>query len=115
MKGGTFLIIAFKDKEKIGKRIKQQRLKDKQSLRALAALCEMSYATLNDIETGNGFPTEKVFLKLIKSLNFSDREKMYDLYAQVKETAPPDVIEFLTKNKPAVEKVRQLIKEGADV
>ncbi len=107
--------IPFKDKAKVGKKIKQQRLKDQKSLRALAAMCEMSYATLNDIENGNGFPTEKVFVKLVKILNFKDREKMYDLYAEVRETAPPDVIEFLSKNKPAVEKVRQFIKEGAGV
>ena len=108
------MAIAFRDKEKIGEKIKQQRLKDKKSLRLLASLCEMSYATLNDIENGNGFPTEKVFRKLIENLNFSDREKMYDMYAEVKETAPPDVIDFLSKNKSAVEKVRQFIKEGAD-
>lgn len=40
---------------------------------------------------------------------------MYDLYEEVKNTVPPDVIDFLSKNKSAVEKVKQLIKEGADV
>ena len=108
------MAIAFRDKEKIGKKIKQQRIKDKKSLRSLAAICEMSYATLNDIENGNGFPTERVFMKLIENLNFSDREKMYDIYAEVKATAPPDVIDYLSKNKSAVEKVRQLIKEGVE-
>lgn len=107
--------IAFRDKKKVGEKIKQQRLKDKKSLRALAAICEMSYATLNDIENGNGFPTEKVFIKLIENLNFSNKEKMYDLYADVKETAPPDVIDFLSKNRSAVERVRQLIKKEVDV
>lgn len=109
--------IAIKDKRRIGSQIKQQRQKEKKTLRGLAAECEMSYATLNDIENGNGFPTEKVFLKLVKSLNFSNREKLYDLYAQVKGTAPPDVVEFLAESKEVVAVVRQAMQQykGADI
>ena len=113
------MAVPYKSKCKIGEKIKKQRLKDEKSLRALAADCEMSYATLNDIENGNGFPTERVFLSLIENLSFTDenKKKMYDLYAEVKKTAPPDVMDFLSKNKEAVELVRRLIKEtkGAEV
>ncbi len=103
--------VPVKSKQKLGKLLKAQRLKDKKSLRALAADCEMSYATLNDIENGNGFPTEKVFLRLIENLNFADKEKMYNLYAKIKETAPPDVIDFLSKSKSAVDAVRKIMEQ----
>lgn len=78
----------------------------------MAAACEMNYATLNDIENGNGFPTEKVFIRLVENLNFSDKEKMFDLYAEIKGTAPPDVMEFLSKNKAVVELVRTTMKQN---
>jgi hypothetical protein len=71
----------------------------------------MNYATLNDIENGNGFPTEKVFIRLICNLNFTDKDKMFDLYAEIKETAPPDVMDFLSKNRAAVELVRAAMKQ----
>ena len=103
--------IEFKQKQKLGQKIKKQRLKDKKSLRILAAECEMSYATLNDIENGNGFPTEKVFMRLIKNLEFSDKKEMYNEYARIKETAPPDVIDFLSKNVVAVDMVRQIMEQ----
>jgi len=109
VRGGVSLGVTVKDKQRVGREIKKQRQKDKKSLRGLAAECEMSYATLNDIENGNGFPTEKVFLRLVKNLNFSHPEKLYDLYAEVKDTAPPDVIDFLSKNKETVSLVRQVI------
>lgn len=101
--------ITFKQKQKLGQKIKTQRLKDKKSLRTLAAECEMSYATLNDIENGNGFPTEKVFICLVGKLNFNDKEKMYNMYADIKKTAPPDVVDFLGKNRAVVDIVRQIM------
>ena len=104
--------VAVQDKKMIGGRIKKQRQKDKKSLRGLAAECEMNYATLNDIENGNGFPTERVFLRLVRSLNFPKREELYDLYAKLKGTAPPDVIDFLSNNKEAVGLVRQAMQQG---
>lgn len=102
--------IAFEDKLKLGQRIKKQRTEDGQSLRSLAAKCKMNYATLNDIENGNGFPTEKVFLSIMANLNFPSKEDLYDFYAGLKDTAPPDVVEFLSKNKEAVIMVRQAMK-----
>ena len=99
--------IAFHQKKQLGERLKSQRKKDNKSLRGLAKDCEMSYATLNDIENGNGFPTEKTVLRIVENLDFTDKTAIYDLYAEIKETAPPDVIEYLTNNKSAVEEVRQ--------
>jgi len=106
------LYVSFAQKSKLGERIRKQRYNDKKSLRTLAAECDMNYATLNDIEKGNGFPTEKVFLRLVENLNFKNKKNEYNLYAEIKSTAPPDVIDFLAKNKSAVEIVRQIMKEN---
>ena len=99
--------VAVNQKKRLGNMLKSQREKEKKSLRGLAADCDMSYATLNDIENGNGFPTEKTVLRIVEKLNFTDKTKIYDLYATIKDTAPPDVIEYLSQNRPAVEDVRQ--------
>lgn len=103
--------ISFKKKIHLGGKIKIQRLNDKKSLRKLASECEMSYATLYDIENGNGFPTEKVLISLVKNLNFKDKTEIYNLYAEIKESAPPDIIDFLVKNKDVVDAVRKIIEE----
>ena len=103
--------ISFMKKIRLGEKIKIQRLNDKKSLRKLASECEMSYATLYDIENGNGFPTEKVLISLVKNLNFKDKTEIYNLYAEIKESAPPDIIDFLVKNKDVVDAVRKIIEE----
>ena len=103
--------ISFKEKFRLEEKIKIQRLNDKKSLRKLASECEMSYATLYDIENGNGFPTEKVLISLVKNLNFKDKTEIYNLYAEIKESAPPDIIDFLVKNKDVVDAVRKIIEE----
>ena len=66
---------------------------------------------LYDIENGNGFPTEKVLISLVKNLNFKDKTEIYNLYAEIKESAPPDIIDFLVKNKDVVDAVRKIIEE----
>ena len=38
---------------------------------------------LYDIENGNGFPTEKVLISLVKNLNFKDKTEIYNLYAEI--------------------------------
>ena len=92
------MTVARADKVRIGKLIKNQRIKEKKSLRTVAAECDMSYATLNDIEHGDGFPTPEVILKLTQALNFplKKRHKLLDDYGAIKKTAPPDIDQFLT-------------------
>lgn len=107
--------ITFKQKLALGKKIKEQRHKDGKSLRKLAAECEMSYATLNDIENGKGFPTEKVYLSLIETLNFNNKAEMYNQYAKIKKSAPPDVIDFLSRNEDVVEEVRKIREKKGEI
>ena len=109
------MAVATSKKKKLGSQIKKQRIKEKKALRKVATECEISPASLSDIENGIIFPSEATFLRLIKILNFDDKSEICDLYAELKETAPPDVIDFLIKNKAAVAEVRQLMNKGKEV
>jgi transcriptional regulator with XRE-family HTH domain len=108
------LTVAAISKRKLGSTIKRQREKVKLSLRKVASECEISPAALSDIENGIIFPSEKTFLRLIEVINFKDKSKVCDFYAKLKGTVPPDVVDFLNKNRPAVEEVRQRMKEGEE-
>ena len=105
--------ILYTDKKVLGKRLRQQREKRKKSLRGLAGECNMSFATLNDIENGNTFPTRDVILRLVEKLFPSDKKRIevYDLYGDLKKSAPPDIIAFLHENKDVVAEVRKRMNE----
>ena len=107
--------IATSKKKKLGSKIKTQRKSKDLKLRKVATECEISPASLSDIENGIIFPGETTFLRLIEILNFDDKSEICDLYATLKETAPPDVINFLINNKAAVAEVRQLMNKGKEV
>ena len=107
--------ISTSKKKKLGSQIKKQRTNEKKTLRKVATECEISPASLSDIENGIIFPGEVTFLRLIKILNFANESEICDLYAELKETAPPDVIDFLIKNKAAIAEVRQLMNKEKEV
>ena len=107
--------IATGKKKQLGSQIKKQRTKEKKALRKVATECEISPASLSDIENGIIFPGEATFLRLIQILNFDDKSEICDLYAELKETVPPDVISFLINNKAAIAEVRQLMNKEKEV
>ena len=107
--------IATSKKKKLGTKLKIQRTKEKKALRKVAIECEISPTSLSDIENGVLFPSETTFLRLVEALNFDKKSEICDMYAELKETAPPDVVSFLTKNKTAVAEVRQLMNKGKGV
>ena len=104
--------ISVKSKQKLGKEIKKQREKTKLSQRKLAAICGITPQALSDIENGVNFPSVDVFMKLVENANFTNKEKMYDLYGELKETIPPDLLSFLIDNKDVVTELRQKIKQA---
>jgi len=73
----------------------------------------MDFAVLHDIEAGNSFPTEKNFLQLMRKLNFSEKKRLelFDLYGEIKETAPPDVVDYLVKHKTVICDIRRMINQ----
>ena len=103
--------IAIAKKKELGEEIKKQRIKVQMTLRAVAKECDIAPASLSDIENGILFPGEAAFLRLVEILRFEDKPKTCDLYAKIKETAPPDVTKFLIDNPDAITKVRQLMQE----
>jgi len=105
------LSISIKNKQKLGKQIKKQREKIKLSQRKLAIACGITPQALSDIENGINLPSVNVFMKLIDAANFDDKEKMYNLYGDIKETAPPDILKFLTNNESFVTEIRLKIKQ----
>lgn len=89
-----------KSKVGFGALINKHRMKmprDMNPLRKVAAVCEMNFSTLNDIEKGDGFPTEPVVLKLSEALllSDSDRHSLLNKYSKIAEVAPPDIDRYL--------------------
>lgn len=92
--------IARKDKEKFGalvNKLRQKMPRDMNSLRKVAAECDMNFSTLNDIEKGDGFPTEAVVLQLSEKLLLSDKDRygLLDKYSGIAKVAPPDIDRYL--------------------
>lgn len=92
--------IARKDKVKFGalvKKFRQKMPRDMNPLRKVAAECDMNFSTLNDIEKGDGFPTEAVVLRLSENLLLSEKDKhgLLDKYSDIAKVAPPDIDRYL--------------------
>lgn len=92
--------IARKEKVKFGTLVNKFRQKmpsDMKPLRKVAAECDMNFSTLNDIEKGDGFPTEAVVLRLSENLLLSEKDKhgLLDQYSDIAKVAPPDIDRYL--------------------
>lgn len=103
--------IPFNRRQELGTQIREQREKNDLKLRKVAIECEISPASLSDIEKGIIFPKEATFLRLVEILRFEDKPKICDSYAAIKESAPPDITRFLINNPDAIAKVRQFMQE----
>ena len=102
----------MEDKQKLGKQIKEQRTKVNYSQRELALKCGITPQSLSDIEKGINLPSVTVFMKLVENINFDDKEKIYDLYGDIKKTVPPDIIKLLTTKKEIIKELREKIKRN---
>ena len=106
------MAIPASDKQELGLKIKKQRDKERLSLRKVASRCEISPASLSDIENGIIFPAEKTFLRLIDAINYGDRSEICDLYGKLKSTVPPDVLCYLIENRQVIEEIRILMNQA---
>jgi len=104
VKGDIRMSIPISKKKILGAALKTQRGDKK--LRNVAMECDISPASLSDIENGVLFPSESTFLRLVKILDFKD-SKICDTYAKIKGTAPPDVIDYLVNNQTVIAELRQ--------
>ena len=102
------------DKKKIGRELAKFRAKEKRSLRDVASECDISHASLSDFEKGVILPSECVLIKIVTALQvpIDKQHKLFDLYASVKGTAPPDIAKSLKDNTELILKVRNLIQKN---
>ena len=81
------------------------------SQRKLAAAVDITNASLSAIENGAVFPSETVFLNLLKELAPPEqqREIMLNLYAEAKGTSPPDISVYLRETPQIYDFIRNLM------
>lgn len=107
------MAVSAANKKKLGKWIKQSREQKQPHLsqRQLALAVDITSASLSSIESGMIFPSEELFLKLLKQLQPPPelREKMLTLFAKAKGTSPPDINAELSKNPKLWGLIRQII------
>ena len=82
-----------KEKQKLGKTIRNLREKKEFSLRELARAVDLPPSNMKYIEDGVNAPSPEKYLSIIRCLlpNYEDRDKLDSLYSIVRGTPPPDV------------------------
>lgn len=112
------MAVSSQDKKKLGKWIRQLREAKSPTLsqRQLALAIDITNASMSSIESGNIFPSEEVFLKLLEQLHPkpSRRDEMLALFAKAKDTAPPDINARLKNNPMLWDLVRDVLDVASD-
>ena len=97
-------------KNKVGKRIKELRVKRKISQEKLSEMAEISQNMLSGIETGNHFCSAETLEKIITSLNVEASE-LFDFGHQKNKTELLDEInKILSSNPDKLEEIYKIIK-----
>jgi len=107
------------DKKQLGCQLRLLREQQKPyiSQRKLAQAIDITNASLSDIENGVNFPSEEVFLRLLDVLRPDEdtREDLLNLYAEAKQTVPPDITAFLRTQRNLYAVLRSMMgKEISD-
>lgn len=89
-------------------------LRESRNLRQadLANSAGVSCVYLCDIEKGRRYPPDMAKLRIwVAQMALSPEEeaRFYDLAGEARESAPPDISEFLSHNPPAREAIRRII------
>lgn len=112
------MAVSSQDKKKLGKWIRQLREAKSPTLsqRQLALAVDITNASMSSIESGNIFPSEEVFLRLLEQLQPkpSRREEMLALFAKAKGTTPPDINARLKNNPILWDLVRDVLDVASD-
>ncbi len=88
-----------------GRFIEDKRTNKGITLRGMAKQLDIAPSYLSDIEKGRRNPPDKDTLELmanILALTDDDRLEMYDLAGKMKDSIPPDLPDYIMKNKEAV-------------
>lgn len=99
----------LKLKLKLGQMIKTIRSNKGMSQRGLAREIGLCNSNLKYIEDGVNAPSPDVYTKIIRILKPSDKDiaLMDSLYSEIRGTPPPDVCEFLMKNKSLYKEIKK--------
>lgn len=98
------------EKKALGQIISHLRKDKSMSLRKFAEAIEIPPSNVTYIENGINAPTAEVYKRMISILAPTSVElsKMDQLYADIRNTPPPDVCEILLQNKELGEKIKML-------
>ena len=101
-KSATESVEIIKAKQQLGKKIKNLRESQKEtiSLRKLADLVNLPPSNMKYIEDGVNAPTAEVYDAIIRNLKPKDKlhAEMDSLYTIIRGTPPPDVCDIVRKN-----------------
>jgi transcriptional regulator with XRE-family HTH domain len=101
-KSATESVEIIKAKQQLGKKIKNLRESQKEtlSLRKLAGLVNLPPSNMKYIEDGVNAPTAEVYDAIIRNLKPKDKlhAEMDSLYTIIRGTPPPDVCDIVRKN-----------------
>jgi len=84
--------------------LKDKRKEKEITIRPLAEKIGISAGHYCDIESGRRSPADREFLESIisiLSLNDEDKQTLYDLWGKARSASPPDLTEYINKNKAA--------------
>lgn len=92
------------DYQMFGTFLKDKRKEKEITIRPLAEKIGISAGHYCDIESGRRSPADREFLESIisiLSLNDEDKQTLYDLWGKARSASPPDLTEYINKNKAA--------------
>lgn len=93
-----------------GKYLEEKRKSRNYTIRVFAKRINISYTYLADVEKGRSkaFKLE-ILNKIIEVLQLNGKETyiLYDLAGKSRDTIPPDVEEYLKKNKELIDEIRK--------
>ena len=97
-------------KDKVGKRIKELRIKQKISQEKLAEMAEISQNMLSGIETGNHFCSAETLEKIIIALNVEPNELFDFNHQKNPKELLEEITELLAKNPEKMQEIYKIIR-----
>lgn len=109
------MAVNAKYKKEIGRSLRKQRESIGISQRKVALDVGIANVSLSDIENGNIFPSESVFMHIVKIL-FKDspslQKDLFGKYAKAKGVIPPDIAAYLNKNPEIFDFLREMMEKN---
>jgi Helix-turn-helix. len=93
----------------LGNILRTRRHELKKSLREFASECNLHHTSLSDFELGVTLPSDKTLVRIVKNLKFENPTTIYNMYAQITGSVPPDVSDYICENAKMIDFTRQII------